>query len=242
MSATSLAEGRLTERGISKGDARALVRAMRRDVARMSGYLLPEVVYSTAPGLFLGVQRVLAGVLEEAVSEMMSRGSAAPRPGMVRYSVVPGIVLDPVATGWVDRASRRGLGHTITTRPKPDYALRRYREACEEGIAEGTPSLQAVPPQFRGRVGALLYYGMAKGIAGEEERVRQVEWTGWALLAVMMALGTHDDKVPFPDWRGGDDLDAMYAKEAFHKGQALLIAGGLELINEAEREAGNGAE
>lgn len=241
MSATSVAEGRLTEHGIPKGDARALVRAMRRDVARMSAGLLPEVVYSSAPGLFLGAQRVLAEVLEEAVGEMMTVLTVAPRPGMIRYSVVPGIVLDPVTIGWVDHASTRRLGQTITTRPDPDYALRRYREDSEERI-EGTSSLHAVPPRFRGRVGALFYDGIARGIAGEEARNRTLEWTGWALLAVIMALRTHEDKVPFPDPDRGDDPDAMYAKEAFHKGQALLVAGGLELINGAEREAGKRAE
>lgn len=237
MNDTGDAERRLTEHGIPPRDARALVRGMRRDVARMSNNLLPEVAYSAAPGLFLGGQRVLAEVLAEATRDMMSLENGIPAgPGMARYSVVPGIVLDPVTIAWIDHASRRRLGHMITSRPDPDYALRRYRESWEEAIDEGTAMRQAVPPAFRGRVSLLFYDAIARGIAGQEARVRAVEWTGWALLAVMMALRTHDDKVPFPE-PGRDNLDDVYAQEAFGKGEALLVAGGLQLIYEAEREA-----
>jgi hypothetical protein len=236
MSATSQAEDRLTLHGLSRREARALVRAMRRDVARRSGDLLPEVVYSVAPGLFLGGQRVLPEVLEEAVDELMlARITVLPGSGMARYSVVPGIVLDPVAIGWIDHASRRRLGQTSTSRPVPGRALRQYREDCQEGIAEGTATLEAVPPPFDGRVSLVFYSAIAMGIGEEEARVRALEWTGWALLAVMMALQTHEDKVPFPD-RREDEFTYARVKEAFHKGQALLVAGGLQLIHEAERE------
>jgi hypothetical protein len=115
----------------------------------------------------------------------------------------------------------------ITTRPEPDSALRSYRDDHEQ---RGTAA------KFASRVSSVLYQAIATGFPDQRIRARAVEWTGWALLAVMQALGAHEHQIPFPDWHG-PDRDALYATDAFHKGQELITGAAVNLIGEAEREA-----
>jgi hypothetical protein len=82
---------RLAELGIAPRDAKGLVRALRRDVARLSNYLLPDVAYSAAPGPFLGGQRVLAEVVTSTVRDMMRiREDIPATPGMARFGGATG--------------------------------------------------------------------------------------------------------------------------------------------------------
>lgn len=46
-----------------------------------------------------------------------------------------------------------------------------------------------------------------------------------------MALDTHVYQLPAPD------KDSLSAEDAYRKGMALLVGGGLNLISEGEREA-----
>jgi hypothetical protein len=155
---------------------------------------------------------------------------------MARHSALPVIALDPVTVEWIGHANRGMLGITIASRPNPDSFLRTYRDTHERGNTAGRLILEIAPAKFTGRVSSMFYQAISAGVPDWKARVRTVEWTGWALLAVMMALETHEHKIPFPDWKG-DDRDNLYAEEAYRKGKALLVGGGLNLINEAEREA-----
>ena len=71
------------------------------------------------------------------------------------------------------------------------------------------------------------------GYPGHAARNIAVEWTGWALVAVMMALDTHVfhleefGLVPYEHW----------ANSAYRNGIKLLTGAAVNLINEAEREA-----
>ena len=62
-------------------------------------------------------------------------------------------------------------------------------------------------------------------------RATRRDWTGWALLAIVMALETHVYQLPAPG------KDYLSVQDAYHKGMALLVGGGLNLISEGEREA-----
>ena len=77
-----------------------------------------------------------------------------------------------------------------------------------------------------------FYQAIATGIPQLAARARAVEWTGWALLAIVMALDTHVYQLPDPG------KDQLIVQDAYRKGMALLVGGGLNLIREGEREAG----
>jgi hypothetical protein len=215
---------RLTQLGIAPRDAKGLVRTLRKDVARMSNYLLPDVAYSAAPGPLLGGVRVISEVVTEAVREDMKGPLGLPLTReQARFATVPVIAFGPVVEEWIRHADRRRLGITISTRPNPDSGLLRYRETSQQD--------NALDPKLAARMSSTFYSAIATGIPQLAARAKAVEWTGWALLAVVMALDTHVYQVPAPD--EGD----LFAQDAYSKGMALLVGGGLNLISEGEREA-----
>ena len=215
---------RLTQLGIAPRDAKGLVRTLRQDVARMSNDLLPDVAYSAAPGPLLGGWRVISEVVTEAVREDMKLppGLTATKED-ARFAAVPVIAFDPVADEWIRHASRRRLGRATGTRPDPDFGLLQYREARQRD--------NSLDPRLAASVSSAFYQAIATGIPVLAARATAVEWTGWALLAIMMALDAHVYHLPVPDG------DYVSAHDAYHKGMALLAGGGLNLISEGEREA-----
>jgi hypothetical protein len=230
---------RLIELGMSSRDAKRLIRTLRDDVGRMSNYLLPDVAYSAAPGPLLGGQRVVAEVVTETAREMMVgetmalmtpemraklQGFSVPR-SHARYAALPVIALDPAAVEWIRHASRRRLGIELTSRPEPDWGLRRYRDDYEQR--------NPVAATFTGRVSAVYYQALAVGYPGQASRSIAVEWTGWALLAVMMALNTH--VYHLGEYALGPD--EHWASTAYRNGIELLTGAAINLVNEAEREA-----
>jgi hypothetical protein len=216
---------RLTQLGIAPRDAKGLVRTLRKDVARMSNGLLPDVAYSAAPGPLLGGRRVISEVVTEAVRENMKGPLGLPvTKEQARFAAVPVIALDPVADEWIRHADRRRLGVAMGTRPNPDFGLLRYRE-------ETSQQDNALDPRLAARMSSVFYQAIATGIPELASRAKAVEWTGWALLAVVMALETHVYQLPAPD------KDYLSAQDAYRKGMALLVGGGLNLISEGEREA-----
>jgi hypothetical protein len=215
---------RLTQLGIAPRDAKGLVRTLRRDVARMSNYLLPDVAYSAAPGPLLGGWRVISEVVTEAAQENMKGLLGLPvTKEQARFAAVPVIAFDPVVDEWIRHADRRRLGIAVSTRPNPDSGLLTYRETSQQD--------NALDPRFAARMSSIFYQAIATGIPQLALRAKAVEWTGWALLAVVMALETHVYQLPVPD------EDFLSGQDAYRKGMALLVGGGLNLISEGEREA-----
>jgi hypothetical protein len=215
---------RLTQLGIAPRDAKGLVRTLRQDVARMSNRLLPDVAYSAAPGPLLGGWRVISEVVTETVHENMKGPFGLPvTKEQARFAAVPVIAFDPVVDEWIRHADRRRLGIAIGTRPNPDFSLLRYRETSQQD--------NALDPRLAARMSSTFYQAIATGIPQLASRAKAVEWTGWALLAIVMALDTHVYQLPAPD------KDSLSAEDAYRKGMALLVGGGLNLISEGEREA-----
>jgi hypothetical protein len=214
---------RLTQLGIAPRDAKEMVRTLRQDVARMSSYLLPDVAYSAAPGPLLGGVRVVSEIITEAAQEDMKNPLGLPvTREQARFAAVPVIAFDPVVDEWIRHASRRRLGRTLDTRPVPDSGLVTYRETHQQK--------NALDPSLAARMSSTFYGAIATAIPELTARARAVEWTGWALLAIVMALDTHVYHLPPAD-------EDYSAQEAYHKGMALLVGGGLNLISEGEREA-----
>jgi hypothetical protein len=140
-----------------------------------------------------------------------------------RFAAVPVIAFDPVVDEWIRHADRRRLGIALGTRPNPDFGLLRYRETSQQD--------SALDPSLAARMSSIFYQAIATGIPQLAARAKAVEWTGWALLAVVMALETHVYQLPAPH------KDYLSAQDAYRKGMALLVGGGLNLISEGEREA-----
>jgi hypothetical protein len=214
---------RLTQLGFAPRDAKELVRTLRQDVARMSNYLLPDVAYSAAPGPLLGGVRVVSEIITEAAQEDIKDPLGLPViREQARFAAVPVIAFDPVVDEWIRHAGRRRLGRALDTRPDPDSGLLSYRETSQQK--------NALDPRLAARMSSTFYGAIATAIPELAARARAVEWTGWALLAIVMALDTHLYHLPATD-------EDYYAQEAYHKGMALLVGGGLNLISEGEREA-----
>lgn len=214
---------RLTQLGIAPRDAKELVKTLRKDVARMSNYLLPDVAYSAAPGPLIGGVRVISQIVTEAAQEDMKGPLGLPlTKEQARFAAVPVIAFGPVVEEWIRHASRRRLGSAMSTRPEPDFGLVTYRETRQQE--------NALDPSLAARMSSTFYAAIATGIPLPTQRARAVEWTGWALLAIVMALDTHMYHLPAPD-------DDFFAQDAYQKGMALLVGGGLNLISEGEREA-----
>lgn len=212
----------LTQMGIAPHDAKGLVRTLRQDVARLSNLLLPDVAYSAAPGPLLGGWQVISEIVTEAVQNMEGlHGRPVPKEHSC-FAAVPVIAFDPVVREWIRRADRRGLGSAMGTRPNPDFDLLRYRETSQQD--------NALDPRLAAGMSSIFYQAIATGIPEPAYRAKAVEWTGWALLAIMAALDTHVYRLPVPD------IDYFPAHDAYRKGVALLVGGGLNLISEGERE------
>lgn len=215
---------RLAQLGVAPLEAKRLLRILRQDVARLSTLLLPDVAYSAAPGPLLGGWRVISEVVTEAVLEDIEPPRGLPVIKLqARFATLPVIAFGPVVDEWIRRADRRRLGIAIGTRPNPDFSLRRYRETSQQD--------NPLDPRLAARMSSTFYHAIATGIPQLAARAKAVEWTGWALLAVVMALETHMDQLPVPV------ADYLSVQDAYRKGMALIIGGGRNLISEGEREA-----
>jgi hypothetical protein len=146
--------------------------------------------------------------------------------------------LDPVIDALLNRAKadparEARIGAALSRRPAPGEYLQHFRHRYTRDIPAGLAGTPPIPPSTTGFVGDQPRSVIA-GIPDQSSHARAKEWTGWTLLAAMLALDAYDERIPIPSKRKVHPLDPASPQRAYRVGLILLIGGALSLITEAE--------